>query len=113
MGSSLGFLLSLFFAVQVMAYVGDLTVIQQIYSALNSVAITAGHIISLEGFISDNTRKFVENNAKADIIPVDKDYLTVGEVFEYVVTRKYEPIIMSRETMILEVRRSVMIGYSE
>ena len=113
MGSSLGFLLSLFFAVQVMAYVGDLTVIQQIYSAINSAAITAGHIISLDGFISDQTRRFVWDNAKADIVPVDKDYVTVGEIFEYVVTRKYEPIIMSRETMVLEVRRSVMIGYIE
>ena len=113
MGSSLGFLLSLFFAVQAMAYVGDLTVIQQIYSALDSVAVTAGHIISLEGGISEHTRRFVMDNAKAYIYPIDKDYRAVGEIFEYIVTRKYEPIIMSRDTMILEVRRSVMIGYIE
>jgi len=113
MGSSLGFLLSLFFSVQVMAYVGDLTVIQQIYGALNSAAITAGHIISLEGGISKYTREFVEKSAKAFIAPVDEEYQTVGKIYEYVVTRKYEPIILSRETMVLEVRRSVMIGYIE
>ena len=113
MGSSLGFLLSLFFAVQVMAYVGDLTVIQQIYSALDNAAVTAGHIISLEGKISERTRRLVEETAKAYIAPVDNDYQAVGEIFEYFLVRKYEPIIMSREAMVLEVRRSVMIGYIE
>ena len=96
-----------------MAYVGDLTVIQQIYGAMNSAAITAGHIISLEGGISKRTREFVEKSAKAYIVPIDEEYQTVGKIYEYVLIRKYEPIIMSRETMVLEVRRSVMIGYIE
>ena len=96
-----------------MAYVGDLTVIQQIYSLLDTVAVTAGHLISLEGKISEKTLRYVEESAHAYIYPVNKDYVIVGEVFEYVVTRKYEPIIISKDTMNLEVRRSVMIGYLE
>lgn len=111
MGSSLGFLLSLFFSIQVMAYVGDLTTIQQIYSVLDTAAVTAGHLISLEGGISKETRNYVRESAKADIIPVGKDYVEVGGIFEFVVVRKYEPIIISRDTMVLEVARSVMIGY--
>lgn len=94
-----------------MAYVGDLTTIQQIYSVLDAAAVTAGHLISLEGGISKQTRNYVRECAKADILPIGKDYVEVGGIIEFVVVRKYEPIIISRDTMVLEVSRSVMIGY--
>ena len=94
-----------------MAYVGDLTTIQQIYSVLDTVAVTAGHLISLEGGISKETKNYVRESAKAAIIPLGKEYMEVGGIFEFVVARKYEPIIISRDTMVLEVVRSVMIGY--
>ena len=94
-----------------MAYVGDLTTIQQIYSVLDTVAVTAGHLISLGGGVSKETRNYVMESAKAEIIPLGKEYMEVGGIFEFVVVRKYEPIIISRDTMVLEVARSVMIGY--
>ena len=75
------------------------------------MAVTAGHLISLEGGISKETKAYVIESAKADIIPIGKDYVEVGGIFEFVVVRKYEPIIISRDTMVLEVARSVMIGY--
>lgn len=111
MGSSLGFLLSLFFSIQVMAYVGDLTTIQQIYSVLDTMAVTAGHLISLEGGISKDIQSYVEEKANAYILPLGKDYVEVGGVLEFLIYRKYEPIIISRDVMVLEVTRSVMIGY--
>jgi hypothetical protein len=111
MGSSLGFLLSLFFSIQVMAYVGDLTTIQQIYSVLDTMAVTAGHLISLEGGISKDIQNYVEEKANAYILPLGKDYVEVGGVYEFLIYRKYEPIIISRDVMVLEVTRSVMIGY--
>ena len=87
--------------------------IQQIYSVLDTAAVTAGHLISLEGGISKQTRNYVRECAKADILAIGKDYVEVGGIVEFVVVRKYEPIIISRDTMVLEVSRSVMIGYIE
>ena len=94
-----------------MAYVGDLTTIQQIYSVLDTMAVTAGHLISLEGGISKDIQSYVEEKANAYILPLGKDYVEVGGVLEFLIYRKYEPIIISRDVMVLEVTRSVMIGY--
>ena len=105
--------MSLFFSVQVMAYVGDLTVIQQIYSILDTVSVTAGHLISLEGGISEKTKRYVFDRAQAYIYPVSKEYAVIGDIFEFIVARKYEPIIISKEVMSLEVMRGVMVGYLE
>lgn len=112
MGSSLGFLLSLFFSVQVVAYVGDLVSLQYVYSILEGVATTVGHMITVEGYISPKAESYAKEKAYAFIEPLSKAS-KVGEIYEFAVFKEYKPIIISSSIIRLSVERSVMIGYIE
>jgi hypothetical protein len=52
MASKLGFILTLFFLIQMVAYCGDLAALQALHSLLDAVSITAGKEIALEGSIT-------------------------------------------------------------
>lgn len=110
MASSIGFLLSLFFAVQVVAYVGDLTNIQVLYSNLENVAITASQMISLDGDMSERVMSYIKKN-DAYVITLFGGYPAVGELFSFQLGMDYKPIIMSSSMMTLTVTRSIVIGY--
>ena len=110
MGSSLGFLLSLFFSVQVVAYVGDLVSLQYVYSVMESVATTVGHMISVDGYVSPRAEQYAKEKIYAFIKPLSKAS-QIGEIFEFEVLKDYKPIIISSSVMTLHIERSVMIGY--
>lgn len=110
MGSSLGFLLSLFFSVQVVAYVGDLVSLQYVYSLMESVATTVGHMISIDGYVSPRAEQYAKEKIYAFIKPLSKDS-KIGEIFEYAIYKEYKPIIISSSIMTLQIERSVMLGY--
>lgn len=110
MGSSLGFMLSLFFSVQVVAYVGDLVSLQFVYSAMESVATTVGHMISVDGYISPRAEEYAKNKIYAYVEPISKAS-QIGEIFEFAIIKEYKPIIISSSIMKLHIERSVMLGY--
>jgi len=108
--SSIGFLLSMFFAVQVVAYVSDLTTMQVLYSNLESVAITVSQMVSIDGTIEGRAEAYIKEN-NAYLISVDNTYPLVGELFTFQIATYYQPIIMSSSKMTLTVTRSIVIGY--
>lgn len=110
MGSSLGFLLSLFFSVQVVAYVGDLVSLQYVYSAMESVATTIGHMISIDGGITARAEEYAKDKIYAFILPITK-VSQIGEIYEFALYKDYTPIIISSSTMSLHIEKSVMLGY--
>lgn len=113
MGSSLGFLLSLFFVVAIVAYSGDLCAIQTIYANLDSAAVSAGHQISLAGCITDEIEDYVYEAAKAYIVQVGEQTPKIGGSFAFEVYRDYNPLIIRDAALHLKVYRSVVIGYIE
>ena len=83
MGSSLGFLLSLFFCVQIVAYVGDIASLQFIYSSMESVATTIGHMIAIDGGITARAEEYAKDKIYAFIQPLTK-VSQIGEIYEFV-----------------------------
>jgi hypothetical protein len=112
MAYKLGFLLSLFFVVQVLCYVGDLSAIQAISSLLDATALTAANRIALEGGIKDDVIQFVDEEAAATIIPLSTTS-QVGEIYVFKLTRDYQSLVLSKDPITISVTRSAVIGYMD
>jgi hypothetical protein len=110
MAYKLGFLLSLFFVVQVLCYVGDLSAIQAISSLLDATALTAGNRIALEGGLQEDVIQFVKDEAGATIVPLSSS-AKVGEIYSFRITRSYSSLVLSKEPTTISVTRSAVIGY--
>lgn len=111
MGYKLGFLLSLFFVIQIMAYAGDLCAVQSISSLLDATALTAAQKISLERGLKDDVVAFVREQANATIVKVSSNPEGEGEVFVFKIYRNYQPLIISDSAMVVSVTRSTVLGY--
>lgn len=111
MAYKLGFLLSLFYVVQILAYSGDLAALQSLHSLLDACAITVAHQIALEGSITPAIVSFVQKDAKATIVQLSEGTPQVGEILEFQISRSYLPLILADSSMTVAVRRSAVIGY--
>jgi hypothetical protein len=110
MAYKLGFLLSLFFVVQTLAYVGDLAAIQALSSLLDATALTAGNRIALEGGIKEDVIQFVDQEAGAQIFALSSS-ASVGEIYLFKITREYSSLVLSKDPITISVTRSAVIGY--
>ncbi len=110
MASSLGFLLSLFFLVQTMAFAGDLCSLQMAYSALNGAATTAARYISIKGRVDEDIEEIIYKQASAYLTVTDETY-RVGDSVVVEVWRPYKALYISKEPMKLTVTRSIIVGY--
>ncbi|HOF53906.1 MAG: hypothetical protein WC160_00860 [Bacilli bacterium] len=111
MGSNIGTILSFLFVINVFLFGSDLINVQLLYSNLDAVAMTAGHLIVERGGITAEVAEFVEAEANATIYCVNNCTPRFGDTYIYVVTTSYEPITMSDEPIEISIRRSVVIGY--
>jgi|LAHS01.1.fsa_nt_gb hypothetical protein len=111
MASKLGFILSLFFVVQMMAYAGDLSSIQAIHSLVDAVSISAGKEIAIQGSITPKIVTMVKNDCGGEIYAISEAAPQVGEVYEFAIQRAFSPLIISSSPMAVTVKRSVVIGY--
>lgn len=111
MASKLGFLLSLFFVVQIIAYSGDLCSIQMLHSLLDATSITAGRLISTRGGLTPEIVDFVEKQSSAYIVQLSEKRPSVGDIMIYKIYRDYRPLVISDSIMEISVVRSTVIGY--
>ncbi len=110
MAYKLGLLLSFVFMMSVMLFAGDLLCVSQIHSALDSIALTVSYRVAKEGMVSDETKDFVRNSG-AEFIPVTSGTPSLGETYEFIIAKRYKPIIMSKNETVISVKRSTVIGF--
>jgi hypothetical protein len=111
MAYKLGLLLSLFFVIEVIAFSGDLYFLSYIHSELDAVSLTASYEISMQGYITDYVKTYVQEKAHAYIVKVGDDTPRFGEALTFKVYRSYSPLIIANQTMTVSVTRSAVIGY--
>ena len=111
MSYKLGLLLSLVFLVVVFLFAGDMLCISAIRSDLDSIALTVSYRISMDGKVSDETKKWVDQCGAKLTLP----YLAprIGDIYSFEVSREYKPIIISSKAMTITVKRSTIVGYYE
>ena len=113
MASKLGFILTLFFLIQMVAYCGDLSALQALHSLLDAVALTAAKSIAIEGSITAKVSAMVERDCGGRIYPLSEATPQVGEVYPFAIERSYESLILSPTSMMVTVKRSTVIGYRD
>ncbi len=111
MSYKIAFILSMVFIVQLFVFATDLISVQIIHSNLDAVSVTAGNIISSKGSINDDVIALVKNEAGATIEAVSEETPLFGAVFEYKISKSYQPVFLASKPMEISVVRSVVIGY--
>ncbi len=110
MSYKLGFLLSLFFVIEVVAYVGDMSAINGIYTKLDAISVTAAYQISLKQGLTNEIKEFVYKETKGTIEALDSN-VAFGETMRFKIYREYNSLIVSKTPMVITVVRSAVIGY--
>lgn len=111
MSYKVALILSMIFIVQLFVFATDLMSVQIIHSNLDAVSVTAGNIISSKGTISEEVIALVSNEAGASIEAVGDETPLFGAVFEYKISKWYQPVFFASKPMEIAVVRSVVIGY--
>lgn len=111
MASKLGFILSLFFVIQIMAYAGDLASLQAIHALLDAVSITAEKEIAIQGGITPKIISMVAEDCGGKIYAITTTSPQVGEVYEFALERQFKPLVISASLMTVTIKRSAVIGY--
>lgn len=111
MSYKLGLILSMFITILFFLLGGDMICLSGAYSSLDSTSITVGYLIAKaatvdESFISSLEVRY--NITFLDISPRNPNY---GDVVDYVISKEYDPLIMSNDVITLKVMRSTIIGY--
>jgi hypothetical protein len=112
MASKLGFLLSLLFLVQVLAYSGDTYSLQVIHASLDAVALQAGYQISRSNGLTPAIEDFVYKETGAAIEALSSDTY-FGAEFKFRVYRDFKPMIISSQPMTVSVTREAILGYQQ
>ncbi len=110
MSYKLGFLLSLFFVIEVVAYTGDMCAINGIYTKLDAISVTAAHQISLNQGLTEEIKAFVYKETGGTIVALNKN-VAFGDTLRFKIYREYNCMIVSKEPMVISVVRSAVIGY--
>jgi hypothetical protein len=110
-GSKIGLILSFLFVISVFFLGADLINTQIIYTNLDAVAMTAGHLIVENGGINEEISFFVERYANATITCTNNCTPRFGDTYIYTVATSYQPVIMSSEPLVISITRGVVIGF--
>ena len=111
MSYKVGLILSMLFIVQLFVFAADLMSVQIIHSNLDAVSVTAGNIISTKGAITSEVINLVQNEAGASIEATVDESPLFGSVFEYKISKSYQPVFFASQPMQISVVRSVVIGF--
>jgi len=107
----LGLILSLPFLMQIMLFMGDLSIVNSIQTQLDSLAQTISFKISSTGKITDELKDYAFTVAEAYLECVDGCSGYLGDILTFRLYKEYKPIIISSSKMFISVTRSTVIGY--
>lgn len=109
MSYKLGLMLSLVFLMSVFLMAGDMFCVSAIHNDLDSIALTVSYLVSRDGYVSDATRQFVEDSGADLTLPSESP--RIGDIYSFEVSKSYTPIIISREAIVITVKRTTVVGY--
>ncbi|HKL72746.1 MAG TPA: hypothetical protein VJY64_00995 [Candidatus Onthovivens sp.] len=112
MGSKIGTILSIFIIFFAFMFGVDVVLIQLNYSNLDSLSTYISYKISKEAQISADLKKYAEENYHVYLIEVNPDISAYkkGDIFEYYLSSKYQPLIMAHETININIKRYAVIS---
>ena len=113
MAYKISFILSFIFVAQIFLMGADLISIQYIYSELDSLSISVGHMISLQGGLNQNIKEYVSLACGGEIYALNNEVPSYGNPYTFFIKKPFDPFVLSEESIDITVKRSVLIGYYE
>ena len=113
MGSKLGLILSLFFAVFVFVFAVDLINLQANYANLESIANTVSLLLGENGGANVSQIRLYVLQHPGVTIEYDDSYFKVGEFKEFTLSKEYKGFLVFKDPIDIKVSRTVLIGQFE
>ena len=111
MSSKLGLILSMVFVALFFAFAGDMVSLQFAYTNLDAISVTIGQLIGEEKTINQAFIDKVENKYDIEFFILNEDEPIFGDVVDYIIAQDYQPMVISKESIHLSIKRSSIIGY--
>ncbi len=93
-------------------YAGDLCNMQTTYAQVDSIAITAGKMISKSWAITQDVRRYVGSQDARIVAANEKAYQPAeGDVFSFIVYKNYKTFSFDQSVKKISINRSVVLGY--
>ena len=113
MGSKLGIILSLFFAIFVFIFSADLITLQANYSNLETMANTVGEMFSKEGGAAFRKINEYLKHQKGVELVLENTTFKYGEFKDFALTKHYVGVLIFNEPIKISVKRTVLLGQYE
>ena len=111
MSYKLGLLLSMVMIVCFFLLGGDMLCLSSAFANLDSASVTIGYSIAKSGRVDDDFLDALEDKYKVTFLSVSPINPIKGDIVDFVVSRKYNPLIMSSSPITIKSSRSTVIGY--
>lgn len=111
MSSKIGLILSMVFVSLFLMLGVDLISIQYLYSSLDSISISISYSFSKTKEIKPDYVTYLNDKYHIEITDISNYEPIYGERVEYKINRKYQPLIVSQDEMILSISRVAIVGY--
>ena len=111
MSSKFGTLLSLIFVAFFVALASDIITIQYLYSDLDAKSTSISYIISKYGKMTKNLEATLEERYQVEFTCLNYCNTSPGNVIDFVVSKNYKPVFISKNEITISVKRQAIIGY--
>lgn len=111
MSYKLGFILSLFFIVELFLLACDLFTCQMVYTNLDAASVVAGNVISSKGGITEEVVKYIEDTTGGYIVGLTEEAPRFGDIYEFKVAKEVNTFTVFGQAREIAVVRGVVIGY--
>ena len=111
MSSKVSLILSMIFVVMFFLFAADMISLQFAYSNLDATSITISHLISENLSVNQQLVNDIETKFNVDFTLLNEEEPLFGDVVNFVISKEYQSIIISNNTMLLSVKRSSVLGY--
>lgn len=111
MSSKFGTLLSLIFVAFFVALGADLITIQYLYTDLNVKSTSISYVISRYGKVGIELEASIEDKYQVEFTCLSYCNSRPGDIVDYVISRNYRPIFISKNEITISVKGQAIIGY--
>lgn len=111
MSYKLGMILSLFFVVAFFLLGGDMIALSNAYASLDSVSISVGYLIAKSGRVDNAYLTSLENDYCFKFLTISPNNPVHGDVVDFVISREFDPLILSNTVITIKASRTTVIGY--
>ena len=111
MSYKLGLILSMVITVMFFLLGGDMICLSSAYSDLDATSITVGYMIAKAARTDSEFISTLEDKYHIHFLTISPSNPVYGDVVDFVISRDYDPLILSNNLITLKASRSTVIGY--